>query len=94
MSYRIDTATFAQICHEELERWGADAEWSAWALAAAVAVDQSPEEWPLAELDVQTVVLHRKPIQSLVDTEEALREIVRNLIRWGLERLKRSALGL
>ena len=85
MALRLDTATFAQMAEEERARWARDAVWGARALEMVVAVDESPDAGPLAAVDAGVVVLHKKPILALVDTETGVREIVRNLLRWALE---------
>ena len=78
LSLRLDTARFAQIAEEELAAWAA-------LLAVSIVIDESPEPWPLASVGQREITLRKKPIQALVDTEEAVREIVRNLIRWAVE---------
>ena len=78
LSLRLDTARFAQIAEEELAARAA-------LLAVSIVIDESPEPWPLASVWQRQITLRKKPIQALVDTEGAVREIVRNLIRWAVE---------
>jgi hypothetical protein len=50
------------------------------------AVSQDPSEAPMVEVDgVGKAVVHRKPIQALVDEPEQARPIIRNLLRWAKE---------
>jgi len=48
-----------------------------------------PREAPMAEVLSGDLILHKKPIQALVDEPEQARPIIRNLIRWGLEERER-----
>ena len=81
MACRIDNATFAQIAHEECQR-------ACWPLT--IVVDETPAPGPMVRLagdDGSLVVLHKKPIQALVDEPEQARPIIRNLLRWAAEQL-------
>ena len=91
MALRLDTARFAQISHEELTAWQDDPTLGPDAMMATSAVDDSSDPVPLAAVSGQVIILRKKPIQALVDTEEAAREIVRNLLRWALEEMRRQA---
>lgn len=87
MALRMSDADFLALASTELDAWRSDPTWCARARLAAVDIDDSPAATPMAEMDLNTVILHKKPILSLVDTKDAAREIVRHLIRWGLERI-------
>ena len=76
---RIDNATFAQMAHEERRAAG-------WEFS--IVIDEDPAPSPMVGLagdDGSMVVLHKKPIQALVDEPEQARPIIRNLLRWAAE---------
>ena len=57
-----------------------------------IVVTADPSEAPMAEVLSGDLILHKKPIQALVDEPEQARPIIRNLIRWGLEERERRRL--
>lgn len=81
MACRITLAEFAQIATEECDASG----WS-----FDVAINEEPQASPMAEclFAPPTAILHKKPIQSLVDEPEQVRPIIRNLLRWASECLR------
>jgi len=80
MACRIDTATFEQIAEEERAR--AD-------YAFSVVVDEDPAPAPMVRYDFAygAVILHKKPIQALVDDAEQARPIIGNLLYWANEQI-------
>ena len=48
--------------------------------------DTHPGAFELVHVAGATAILHRKPIQSLVDEAEQARVIIRNLLRWAKEK--------
>ena len=91
MALRLDDATFGWLAQEELSRWRADESWATVAMGVTVLVDDHPAAAPMAHLSGEgAIVLHKKPVLALVDTESAAREIARNLIRWGLEEIEKG----
>lgn len=84
MACRIDTAMFAQIADEERRAAGWD---------FSIVIDEDPAPSPMVALagdDGSMVVLHKKPIQALVDEPEQARPIIRNLLRWASEEQARG----
>ena len=51
-----------------------------------IVVTDDPRAAPMCELVAGDCVLHKKPIQALVDEPEQARPIIRNLILWAEER--------
>ena len=79
MACRIPTSEFKRIAEEEA------------AGRIPIVVTEDPAEAPMAQVLSGDLVLHRKPIQALVDEPEQARPIIRNLIRWGLEERERRS---
>lgn len=79
MACRIPTDDFLAMAQAELRAWGFD---------FGVRVSDNPDAGPLAEYDFaqRACILHKKPIQALVDEPEQARPLVRNLLRWADER--------
>ena len=77
MSLRISNEAFLTIAQAEacLQNFPGE-----------IVIDDSPEASPNALLPGDgSLILRKKPIQSLVDDEAGLRQAVRNLIRWAQE---------
>ena len=58
----------------------------------AIVVSEDPAPAPMVRRagdDGGIVILHKKPIQALVDEAEQARPIIRNLLRWAAEELAR-----
>ena len=89
MAMRMSTAAFSAMALDELEIWLAGPNYTA-KLNRGLTITVDPAPYPMAHVSGYpdtpgVIVLHKKPILALIDTESAAREIVRNLIRWGLE---------
>jgi len=79
MACRIDIATFYRMAQQEA------------AGRIPVGVDESPDAAPMAEFVGGDCILHKKPIQALVDDAEQARPLIRNLIRWAIEQREKEA---
>lgn len=79
MACRISSVTFAKMAEEE--RAKADYDFK------VVINEEDEASDPMAQYDFSygAVVLHKKPIQALVDEPEQARPIIRNLLRWASE---------
>ena len=79
MSLRVSNQTFLEMARAEAVLQD---------FPGKIIVDDSPEASPNAILPGDgSLILRKKPIQSLVDNEDGLRQVVRNLIRWAQEQI-------
>jgi hypothetical protein len=79
MACRIDVNEFERMAWREARRVGLE----------HVSVNQDGAAHPMIEVQfqwrTQRAVLHRKPIQALVDKSRQAKPIIRNLLRWAKE---------
>ena len=75
MACRIDVGKFERMTDRAARQVGL--------YRFTVSDDAAPE--PMVEVDGTCAVLHRKPIQALVDTPRQAKPIIRNLLRWAKE---------
>jgi len=82
MACRISKKVFDRMAGEEAKAHGLKA---VGAHEEVYSADDFYADFSLAGIALQTALLNRKAIQSLVDEPEQARPIIRNLLRWAKE---------
>lgn len=75
MACRIDAAKFQRMADRQARKVG----------LYRVRVSDDPAPAPMVEVDGTMAIVHRKPIQALVDKPRQAKPILRNLLRWAKE---------